>query len=207
MNDVIIIGAGPAGLAAAIACRKWDLSTLVIDEYPVPGGRLLGQLYEQPDGTWWNGIEETNKLHTEAKESETEIKCGVSVYHLEKREDEYEVHTNEGIFYARNVLIATGAAEVQAPIPGWTLPGVMSIGAAQVMTNVHRVKAGEKGSIVGVKVLSAVIANELHLADVHVHSMALPAMNVISKDEAHPKKVDRKSTRLNSSHVAISYAV
>src|SRR5690625_4102193 len=113
MNDVIIIGAGPAGLAAAIACRKWDLSTLVIDEYPVPGGRLLGQLYEQPDGSWWNGIEETNKLHTEAKELDTQIKCGVSVYHVEKREDEYEVHTDEGVFYAKNVLIATGAAEVK----------------------------------------------------------------------------------------------
>lgn len=189
MNDCIIIGAGPAGLSAAIASRRFDLSVKVFDEFPEPGGRLLGQLYEQEDGKWWNGIEETNKLLEKAKELNVDIKCGVSVYHIEKLEDSFIIHTNIGDFPTKNVLIATGAAEVQAPIPGWTLPGVMSIGAAQVMTNVHRVKVGEKGVIVGVNVLSAAIANELLLAGVDVHSMALPAMNVVSKDEAHPKKV------------------
>ena len=74
----------------------------------------------------------------------------------------------------RKLLIATGAAETAAPIPGWTLPGVMSIGAAQVMTNVHRVRVGNKGIVVGVNVLSAAIARELQLAGVELHSMALP---------------------------------
>ena len=55
MYDVVIIGAGPAGLSAAIACREWDLHVLVIDEFPKPGGRLLGQLHQEPNGEWWNG--------------------------------------------------------------------------------------------------------------------------------------------------------
>ena len=78
-------------------------------------------------------------------------------------------------FRHENLLIATGAAETAAPIPGWTLPGVMSIGAAQVMTNVHRVRVGNKGIVVGVNVLSAAIARELQLAGIELHSMALPA--------------------------------
>src|SRR5699024_9515417 len=109
-----------------------------------------------------------------ANELETTIKCGISVHHIEKLEDGYTVHTNEEHITAKNVLIATGAAEVAAPIPGWTLPGVMSIGAAQVMTNVHRVSVGNKGIVVGVNVLSAAIARELQIAGIDLHSMALP---------------------------------
>lgn len=202
MYDVIIIGAGPSGLSAAISCREWDLNVLVVDEFPKPGGRLLGQLHQEPSGEWWNGVKETEKLLDRANELKTNIKCGVSVHHLEKTDDGFIVHTGIGYLEAKNVLIATGAAEVPAPIPGWTLPGVMSIGAAQVMTNVHRVRVGEKGIVAGVNVLSAAIARELQLADVHLHSMVLPAMNTVTKDEGHPKKVMEGLARIG--HLAPS---
>ncbi|GEN31406.1 sarcosine oxidase subunit alpha [Cerasibacillus quisquiliarum] len=190
MYDVIIVGAGPAGLSAAITCREWDLHVLVIDEFVKPGGRLLGQLHEEPNGEWWNGIEETKQLMDKAESLNTDIRCGISAHHLEKVKDHhFIVHTNKGNFEAKNLLIATGAAETAAPVPGWTLPGVMSIGAAQVMTNVHRVRVGEKGIVIGVNVLSAAIARELQLAGVNLHSMMLPAMNSVTKEHAHPKKV------------------
>src|SRR5690606_32822819 len=124
-------------------------------EFPKPGGRLLGQLHQEPNGEWWNGIEEANILLERAKSLNTEIRCGVSAYHVEKQNGGFAVHTSSGIFNAKTLLIATGAAEKPAPIPGWTLPGVMSIGAAQVMTNVHRVRVGQRGIVVGVNVLSA----------------------------------------------------
>lgn len=189
MSDVLIIGAGPAGLSAAIACRKWNLDVTVIDEFPKPGGRLLGQLHQEPDGQWWNGIEETKKLLDHASALTTDIRCGVSCYHIEKTDSGFIVHTNEGTFPAKNLLIATGAAESAAPIPGWTLPGVMSIGAAQVMTNVHRVRAGNKGIIAGVNVLSAAIARELQLAGVDLYGMALPAKNTVTTEHSDPRKV------------------
>lgn len=200
--DVVIIGAGPAGLAAASECRKNDLNVVVLDEFPKPGGRLLGQLHQEPTGEWWNGIEESKKLIDEAMEYDTEVLCGVSVHHIESIENEYVVHTNQANFTAKNVLIATGAAETAAPIPGWTLPGVMSIGAAQVMTNVHRVSVGKKGIVVGVNVLSAAIARELQLAGIELHSMALPAKNIVSEEEAHPKKVMARLVRI--AHLAPS---
>lgn len=202
MKDVVIIGAGPAGLAAATVCRQHDLDVTVIDEFSKSGGRLLGQLHEEPTGEWWNGIKEATEMTEEAKALNTDIRLGLSVHHIENRADSYAVHTNKGTIPAKTVLIATGAAESAAPIPGWTLPGVMSIGAAQVMTNVHRVKVGEKGIVVGVNVLSAAIARELQLAGVDLHSMALPAMNVVSGDEAHPKKVMEKLVRI--AHLAPS---
>ncbi len=84
MYDVVIIGAGPAGLSAAIACRESNLHVLVIDEFPKPGGRLLGQLHQEPTGEWWNGIEETRILTDKATALQTEIKCGISAHHIEK---------------------------------------------------------------------------------------------------------------------------
>ncbi len=202
MYDVIIIGAGPAGLSAGIACRESDLNVLVIDEFPVTGGRLLGQLHQEPTGEWWNGIEETRILMDKAESLNTQIRCEVSVHHIEKADHGFIVHTNQGIFETVKVLIATGAAETPAPIPGWTLPGVMSIGAAQVMTNVHRVRVGNKGIVVGINVLSAAIARELQLADIELHSMSLPVSNPVTKDHAHPKKVMEGLVRI--AHLAPS---
>ena len=189
MYDVVIIGAGPAGLSASIACRESDLNVIVIDEFPKPGGRLLGQLHQEPNGEWWNGIVESQSLIDKAEKLNTEIKCGVSAHHIEKTENGYAIHTSIGILNTTNLLLATGAAETALPLPGWTLPGVMSIGAAQVMTNVHRVRVGNKGIVVGVNVLSAAIARELQIAGIELHSMALPISNPVTKKHANPKHV------------------
>src|SRR5699024_12687445 len=93
------------------------------------------------------------------------------------------------LIQSKTVIIATGAAESAAPIPGWTLPGVMSIGAAQVMTNVHRVRVGEQGIVAGVNVLSAAITRELQLAGVGVYSMSLPSKNIVTGVEGPPAMV------------------
>lgn len=202
INDVAIIGAGPAGLSAAIQCRENDLTVVVVDEFPKAGGRLLGQLHEEPNGEWWNGIKESQALIDQAEKVATDLRLGISVHHIEQLEEHFVVHTNQENIAAKKVLIATGAAESAAPIPGWTLPGVMSIGAAQVMTNVHRVSVGDKGIVVGVNVLSAAIARELQLAGIELHSMALPVTNVVSEDQSNPRKVMERLVRI--AHLAPS---
>src|SRR5699024_956639 len=142
--DVVIIGAGQAGLAEAIQLRAYGQSVTVAHEFPKRDGRMLGQLHQAPRGEWWNGIKDTRLPMEQAKQDDTHIECGVAGYHIEKLDESYVIYTKKQRIHATNVLIATGAAEVQAPLPGWTLPGVMSIGAAQVMTNVHRVSVGDK---------------------------------------------------------------
>lgn len=202
MYDVIIIGAGPAGLSAGITSRESNLNVLILDEFPKLGGRLHGQLHQEPNGEWWNGVAETQKLVDRAAELDTEIRTGVAVHHIEKTAAGFSVHTNTGVIDSDQLLIATGAAEVAAPVPGWTLPGVMSIGAAQVMTNVHRVRVGQKGVVIGVNVLSAAIARELQLAGVELHSMALPANCLVTKEHSQPKKVMEGLVRI--AHLAPS---
>lgn len=202
MYDVIIIGAGPAGLSASISCAENKLSVLVIDEYMKPGGRLLGQLYEEPTGGWWNGIEESAALHKQAEDAGVQFSLQTSVNNIEQIDDKWFIYTNHNSYETVNLLLATGAAESPAPVPGWTLPGVMSVGAAQVMTNVHRVQPGDKGVIIGVNVLSAAIAMELQMAGCNVVSMTLPKQNALTTEHAQPKEV--MNSLLHVSHMAPS---
>lgn len=202
MIDVVIVGAGPAGLGAAIAAAENGLEVCVLDEFVKPGGRLLGQLHEEPDGKWVNGIAEAQKLHERATQLGVNILCGVSVYDLIKLDNGWCVFTTDKTIESKCLLLATGASETPIPIPGWTLPGVMSIGAAQVMGNVHRVKPGETGVIIGVNVLSVAIARELQLCGVHIESILLPQPSLISGDAANPEKMMESLLRL--SHLAPS---
>ncbi|MCJ7842386.1 NAD(P)/FAD-dependent oxidoreductase [Lederbergia sp. NSJ-179] len=186
MNDVIIIGAGPAGLSAGIACAKYGLKVLILDEFMFAGGRLLGQLYQEPNGIWWNGIEESRKLTEEAVRLGVDIRLNTSIHNIEKNGIQWDVYTEQNIFQTPSLLLATGAAEAPIPIPGWTLPGVMSIGAAQVMTNLHRVKPGKKGIIIGMNILSAAIATELKLAGVELYALTLPKRTKLTEKFANP---------------------
>ncbi|WP_281512631.1 NAD(P)/FAD-dependent oxidoreductase, partial [Mammaliicoccus vitulinus] len=177
MFDTIIIGAGPAGLSAAkILQDKQDV--LVIDEYYQAGGRLLGQLYEEDKGKWWNGGKIANDLISKIK-NKTEILMNTSVYDVEYG-GEYTVYTTSGEFTSTHLIIATGAREKSTPLPGWDLPGVMTVGAAQILTNFNRVKPGNKGVIIGINPLSMVIAMELGYADIDVAKICLPSRNIIN---------------------------
>ncbi len=184
MTDVLVVGAGPAGLSAAIACAEQGLSVRVVDEFYQPGGRLLGQLHQEPNGEWWNGINQAAALHDLAIRHGVRIDCGVSVYDIERSSTGWLASTTEGVIDAPVLLLATGASETAVPVPGWTLPGVMSIGAAQVMTNVQRVRVGTRGVVIGVNILSMAIVRELQLAGVQVDRMVLPAANPATAKEA-----------------------
>ncbi|WHY94237.1 NAD(P)/FAD-dependent oxidoreductase [Neobacillus cucumis] len=202
MRDVLIVGAGPAGISAAIVCARAGIKVKVVDEFFQPGGRLLGQLHEEPDGTWWNGIEKAERLISEARDLGVEFDMGVSVYNLKRSGDEWKVYTTKETIRAKALLLATGAAETALPIAGWTLPGVMSIGAAQVMTNVHRVRPGQRGVIVGVNILSTAIARELEIAGVEIDSMMLPVKSLITEEDGDPGKV--MDSLLRVAHLAPS---
>src|SRR5699024_6082919 len=145
---------------------------------------------------------ESKKLYDNALQAGVDIHLNESVYDLEKEDDNWYTYTDKNIYISTNVIVATGASEKPFTIPGWTLPGVMSVGAAQVMTNVHRVKPGNKGVIIGVDVLSSVIAMELKMANINVEGIALPAKTKITTNRSNPLYV--MDSLLHVSHMAPS---
>ncbi|WGV58911.1 FAD-dependent oxidoreductase [Brevibacillus brevis] len=205
MIDLLIIGAGPAGLSAAIASTRQGLAVRVVDEFYRPGGRLLGQLHEEPDGVWWNGLDEAARLTQEAIGLGVDIRCGVSVFHLTQSQNGWIVSTTVGEMIAPLLLIATGASEAAVPVPGWTLPGVMSIGAAQVMTNVQRVRVGQRGVVIGINILSVAISRELQLAGITVDRMILPPSTAVSGTTGQPQAVMQSLLRV--AHLAPSLMI
>ncbi|MFC5469212.1 NAD(P)/FAD-dependent oxidoreductase [Cohnella suwonensis] len=186
-SDVIVVGAGPAGLSAAIVAAENGLRVTVIDEFPEPGGRMLGQFHEER-GHWWVGKRIADELIEQNRAQGVKIRCGVSVYGMLKVDGLWEVSTSQGTMIAPRVLLATGAAEIPMPTDGWTLPGVMSIGAAQVMSNVHYVKPGKRGLVIGVNVLAMAIARELSVSGVTLAGIVLPPSSPFAGKSALPKE-------------------
>jgi NADPH-dependent 2,4-dienoyl-CoA reductase/sulfur reductase-like enzyme len=135
--DVAIVGAGPAGLAAARVCADAGLSTVVFDEQPSPGGQIYRSVTATPfkRGTilgedYWRGA----ALVAAMRASGAQYVANASVWSL-TRDRELGIATGGGVqlLRARRVILCTGAIERPFPIPGWTLPGVMTAGAAQIL--------------------------------------------------------------------------
>jgi sarcosine oxidase subunit alpha len=199
MFDVIIIGAGPAGATATSILMK-NKKVLLIDEYYRIGGRLIGQLYEEKDGSVWNGYQKAEELSSRLNHPNLTVKLSTSVINIHQLRNDFAIDTNKGSYKSKHLIICTGAQELTPAIPGSTLPGVMTVGAAQVLTNVQRVAPGSKGAIIGVNVLSSAILSELHMADIDVEAMAIPYYNEVNKQDALPQEVFKKL--LNFSHMA-----
>lgn len=138
--DLAVIGAGPAGLAAAITASEIGLKTVVFDEQSEPGGQiyrgiervaalrtahlpLLGEDYSA-------GLDLVRRFRARA----ADYRPLAAVWQIDR---ELRVHYRDpgemGNVQAQQIIIATGAMERPMPVPGWTLPGVMTCGAAQTL--------------------------------------------------------------------------
>ena len=133
--DFAVIGAGPAGMAAATLGAELGLDTLLIDEQNAPGGQMYRGIERAEDDSplgddYLAGRQLVGQLHA----SGVTYRPGTTVWHIDPDGTASLVSPGgSGTIRARRVLIATGAIERPVPIPGWTLPGVMTAGAAQIM--------------------------------------------------------------------------
>lgn len=204
MFDVIVVGAGPAGASAARILME-EKKVLLLDEYYRIGGRLIGQLYEDNNEKIWNGYEKAEALSDVLHHPNLTVKLSTSVTNIEKSKEYYHINTTSGNFKSKYLLVCAGAQELTPALPGSTLPGVMTVGAAQVLTNVQRVAPGNKGAIIGINVLSSAILSELHMANIEVKVMSLPYHNEVNAQDANPQNVFKKL--LNISHMAPSFFI
>lgn len=135
--DLIVIGAGPAGLAAALEAVQYDLSVVVLDDQAGPGGQIFRAIERIPavDRRLMEKAYLRGKVLAERfRDSTAEYLPGASVWQLEPdRIVSCSVNGSSRQIKGKTILIATGAMERPVPIPGWTLPGVMGAAAADVI--------------------------------------------------------------------------
>ncbi len=119
MYDLIIIGSGPAGLSAAVYGRRAGLSTLVMEKNPMSGGQVLNT-YEVDNYLGLpgiNGFDMGMRFREHAEKMEAEF-VEADVAGITDQGDYKTVHTGEGAFQARTVIIASGASHSHLGVPG-----------------------------------------------------------------------------------------
>jgi len=166
-----VVGAGPAGLAAAIELARAGVATDLYDENPAPGG----QIYRQPPpplrpaGGAPTGAGAA--LLAELREAGARVRVhpGAVVWGLFPPRT---LAVWEGATTAQAatdaVVLATGAYDRPVPLPGWTLPGVYTAGASQVLVKSQGVLPGRRVLVAGTGPLLAIVAAQLAGAGAHV---------------------------------------
>lgn len=171
---LLVIGGGPAGMAAAIEAARAGLACTLIDE----GQRLGGQIYRQPPYGFRvrdaralghdHARGEALRAELGAVGERVEVRPGTSVIGVWGRDVAWVSGEASGTISAERMVIATGAYDRPVPFPGWTLPGVMTAGGAQGLVKTMHVRPGRRAVVAGTGPLLLVVANQLHKVGVEV---------------------------------------
>ncbi|MEO8751780.1 MAG: NAD(P)/FAD-dependent oxidoreductase [Casimicrobiaceae bacterium] len=135
--DIAIVGAGPAGMASAATASALGLAAIVVDDQAAPGGQIYRGVSASPAATLealGPDYRRGQDLVRALQRSGAEVVHDATVWNIDPAGTlavtiAGKVHT----LTAKRILVATGAQERPFPIPGWTLPGVMTAGAAQIL--------------------------------------------------------------------------
>jgi len=162
--DLLVIGAGPAGLAAAQAAASRGAKTVVLDERPQSGGQFFKPLAssQHTDAPVDTQFAAGLSLVAAAKSAGAAIHQDASVWGAYAADEVSAVVDGRArVYRPRQLVIAPGAYERPAPFAGWTLPGVMTTGAAQTLARAYRVAPGQRIVIAGNGPLNLQLACEL----------------------------------------------
>jgi NADPH-dependent 2,4-dienoyl-CoA reductase/sulfur reductase-like enzyme len=149
-TELAIVGAGPGGLSAAITAAQAGLQVTLLDEYHQPGGQYLrGALQKDHTPAISRTEARSRKLLEQLPSQNIDLKTGTLVWGIEGHR--LALHSALGTEWltAEKIIIATGARELVTPFPGWTLPGVMTLGAAQILAKEHGVLPGKRILLAG----------------------------------------------------------
>jgi thioredoxin reductase/Fe-S-cluster-containing hydrogenase component 2 len=203
-TEIAIIGAGPAGLAAAIEAAKSGARVTLIDENARPGGQLFKQIHKffgsQSHQAGTRGFQIGQDLCSKAEELGVELLLNTNVYGLFAGLVLGLMNEcGTMLLKSEKIIIATGATENALPFPGWTLPGVMTAGAAQTMMNIHRVLPGKRVLMVGGGNVGLIVAYQLMQAGAEVIAL-VEATPQIGGYQVHAAKLERAGVEILTSH-------
>ena len=202
--EVIIVGAGPSGLSAAIEAAKRGIKVIVFDENEKPGGQLFKQIHKffgsKEHHAKIRGYKIGEDLLEEAASAGVEVVLNATVVGLYS-DKEVNVKIGDSIKHYKGdtVIIATGAAENMVTFPGWTLPGVIGAGAAQTMMNLHGIQPGKKILMLGSGNVGLVVSFQLLQAGCEVVAL-VDAAPRIGGYGVHAAKVARTGVPFFLSH-------
>ena len=205
--ELIVIGAGPAGLSAAIEAAEKGMHVVVFDENARPGGQLFKQIHKffgsKEHKAKIRGYRIGQQLLQRAEELGVQVELNATVIGM-FREKEICVMQNGQIVHYKgdNIVVATGAAENMVTFRGWDLPGVIGAGAAQTMMNLHGVKPGSRILMLGSGNVGLVVSYQLIQCGCEVVAL-VDAAPRIGGYGVHAAKVARTGVPFYLSHTIV----
>lgn len=208
INELVIIGAGPAGLIAAKEAASHGVKVIILDENDRPGGQLFTQTHKffgsKEHSAGIRGIQIGERLLNDIDKLNVEILLNTTVYGIFP--DKTIMFSVSGgkvqTIEAKKILIAAGALEKPLIFKGWTLPGLMGAGAAQTMMNVYRVLPGRRALMIGSGNVGLIVSYQLKQAGCDVVGV-IEIMPNISGYKVHASKIRRAAIPILTSYTII----
>ena len=177
VHEVVVVGAGPAGIRAAVAARTAGAEVLVLDEAPRPGGQIYRQLPPEIRPTTRDRLgssrSKSRPLFADLVRAGVPVLSGAEVWGV--LPDRVLLLHHEGhatVLQARALVLAAGAYDRPAAMPGWTLPGVVTAGGVTALVKAQRVLPGRRVLLAGTGPLLLAAATALVQGGAHVVGIA-----------------------------------
>jgi len=180
--DLLVVGAGPAGIHAALLADEAGLRVAVVDEQAAPGGQIFRQppaSFAAPQSSAFASYPFGRELLANAATAQR-IDWYLStsawgVFQDAQGGIRLTIDTAGGasVLHGRKLLIATGAYDLPVAFPGWTLPGVMSAGGVQTLLKSQFLRSAQRYVLVGSHPLQLLLASQLLDAGAHIAEVAI----------------------------------
>ena len=208
--QVVIIGAGPAGLSAAIETTRSGLDTVIVDENDRFGGQLIKQTHmffgSREHHAKVRGIDIPAMLMKEIDERKARFLLGATVIGFYGDGTAAAVRGRELLHLkAGKIIVATGASENMLAFENCDLPGIYGAGAVQTLMNVHGIVPGRRVLMVGAGNIGLIVSYQLLQAGVEVTDI-IEAAPQIGGYHVHAAKVLRSGVPIHTSHTILGAA-
>ncbi|MFA5102695.1 MAG: FAD-dependent oxidoreductase [Candidatus Thermoplasmatota archaeon] len=213
--DVLVVGAGPAGLCAALESASQGASVLLVDENQCVGGQLIKQTHKffgsKQERAGTRGIDIAKELEKDVRSLQREGNIMVMTestvigyYESENKHrfgvvERYEYQSTLYDVQCDAVILSCGAMENMLLFPGNDLPGVYGAGAVQTLMNVYGVKPGKRVLMVGAGNVGLIVSYQLLQAGIAVDRV-VEAAPVIGGYNVHAAKLRRCGVPIQVSH-------
>ncbi|MGV8146743.1 MAG: NAD(P)/FAD-dependent oxidoreductase [Alkaliphilus sp.] len=205
--EMLIIGAGPAGLCAAISAVSSGAKVLLVDRNDTLGGQLIKQTHmffgSEKQYAATRGIDITKILIDEIDRYKENIIIYNNTTVLGMYEDGVVTLVRDGKYIKlkpKAVIIATGASEKVLAFPNNDLPGIYGAGAVQTLMNVYGVKPGNRVLMAGAGNIGLIVSYQLMQAGVKVEAI-IDAAPEIGGYLVHASKIRRLGVPIYTKHI------
>lgn len=198
-TDILIIGAGPAGLAAALAAAGHGLSVTLVDENPLPietmgeevplhfGGRMSAAVSNR--NSVLQALLDARPQIADALEAGVDVRLGTAVWGLFPQQPTtawidgavagLADEENASLLRFKQVIVAAGRRDMGLAFDGWHHPGVMGVSAAHRLATVYQALDCKRAVLVGSDTQALASAHALISQGVHIVAIIEQAAHVV----------------------------